>query len=81
MMGIHEMRIVKPFTEAYVLKGITLADIKNPSKFKLEDMDNYKKAVQDNLKNMKELLGQGAYDVPGVSDRKYYWVPIQFLFN
>lgn len=85
LLGIHAMNMVKPFPEdAYVLKRLTISDLESKSKFTTEEFTTYFTEVRARLNELKKLQTQGEYyEVQGDNsgERKYFWVPIELLFN
>ncbi|MEZ4808087.1 MAG: hypothetical protein R2815_11550 [Flavobacteriales bacterium] len=86
MMGVHDLNMVKPFEDASLLKGLTLNDLDNKTKFNQTVLDGYKKAAIANKEALNAIKTQGQYyQAPGHEERKderrYYWIPIEYLFN
>jgi hypothetical protein len=86
LMGIHALSMVKPFEQASLLKGLTLDDLADKSKFNSSLLEGYKKMAIANKERLTAMKTKGEYyQVPGHEERKderrYYWVPIEYLFN
>jgi len=82
LLGIHKMDMVKPFEEASVLKGLSLEDLSNSKKFTLTTVYTYLTQVRERLEALRKIVTMGDYyQVPGDNERKYYWVPIELLFD
>jgi len=81
LMGIHDINMVKPFQDASVLKDIQFKSILdgNIDRKKLQE---YGVTAKENLNKLRDIKTQGTcYTVPGKDEVKYYWVPVEYLFN
>jgi len=82
LLGINNMDMVKPFADASILNGLNLNDLKNSKKFDLAHLDKYKNSAIENKRLLEDMKTKGeCYRVPGDQERKYYWVPIEYLFE
>ncbi|MEZ4808088.1 MAG: hypothetical protein R2815_11555 [Flavobacteriales bacterium] len=80
LMGIHKISMVKPFRDASILADIQFKDLMD-RKIDRKKLGDYQKAAEANLEKLKAIKSQGvSYTIPG-KDSKFYWVPVEYLFN
>lgn len=82
MMGINEIDMIKTFEQQSVLKGLKLEDLMDEKRCRPEAFSAYEKSAKENHGLLNNIKTSGNYyQVPGDDERKYYWVPIEYLFD
>lgn len=80
--GVQNMDMVKPFTHAEVFGDLTIQDLLNGKKLPVEQFKQYREMVQRSYKALSDLRDEPYYyQVAEGQGNKFYWVPIEYLFN
>lgn len=80
--GVQNMDMVKPFIRTDVFGDITIQDLLNGKKLPPERFKQYQEMVQKSFKELSALRDEPYYyQVAEGQGNKFYWVPIEYLFN
>lgn len=80
--GVQNMDMVKPFIRTDVFGDITIQELLNGKKLPPERFKQYQEMVQRSFKELSALRDEPYYyQVAEGQGNKFYWVPIEYLFN
>lgn len=80
--GVQNMDMVKPFVRTDVFGDLTIQDLLGGKKLAPEQFKQYQAMVQESFKKLSELRDEPYYyQVAEGQGSKFYWVPIEYLFN
>ena len=80
--GVQNMDMVKPFVHTDVFGDVTIQDLLNGKKLPPEQFKQYREMVQHSYKELTALRDEPYYyQVAEGQGNKFYWVPIEYLFN
>ncbi len=80
--GVQNMDMVKPFIRTEVFGDLTIQDLLNGKKLPPEQFRKYQEMVQRSYKALSDLRDEPYYyQVAEGQGNKFFWVPIEYLFN
>ena len=82
LQGIQDMEMVKPFSNNYIQEDLSIEDLKSDSKLKPEMLTGYRTQVIANLDRLNKIRSSPHfYEIAGDEHQKYFWVPMEDVFN
>jgi len=80
--GVQNMDMVKPFVRTDVFGDLTIQDLLGGKKLQPEQFKQYQAMVQESFQKLSALRDEPYYyQVAEGQGSKFYWVPIESLFN
>ena len=80
--GIQDLSgMVKPFARTEIFGDLTVQDIENGKRPAPDQMRKYQQLVQQSVKELTSLRDQKYYYEAPEGHNKFYWVPIEYVFN
>ena len=80
--GIQDLSgMVKPFQRTEIFGDLTIQDLEKGKKPSQDQMKRYQELVQRSVKELSALRDQKYYYEAPDGQSKFYWVPIEYVFN
>jgi len=80
--GIQDLSgMVKPFQRTEIFGDLTIQDLEKGKKPSPDQMKRYQELVQRSVKELSALRDQKYYYEAPDGQSKFYWVPIEYVFN
>ncbi len=83
LQGVQDMDMVKPFVRSgtEIFGDLTIKDIEAGKKLPPDQFKKYQELVQKSVKELTALRDQPYFYENPESSSRFYWIPIEYVFN